>query len=262
MRMRISVHSPLKRCGIATLLEEPVRQGGTYDDGGEAAENGSAHVESYVPVLTIAQQRHRLVAECAHRGKRAAEPDRERTSHLWGNHRRAGRVTEHEPKYQRPHEVDRKGSDRKGCRPGPGLDPALKPVPGDRAQDSAEGDVREHRYASGKRAAALAKTPSRRRTRSMSGSRRCAASGCTSPYSFSRLGRSSSTRTAHTSATAVTRRLRLGACSRGSDKCARMPSTAERTSTSARRTCSYSRPERFISSNRARKSRSSASRRR
>src|SRR3989454_12790989 len=90
-----------------TAVYLPRRPG---DHRGEAAQDAPTHVQPRVPVLAVAEQPDAFIAEGAHGGERAAEPDRQATAELRGDDRRSSREPHDEAEQQRAGDVDGQGA--------------------------------------------------------------------------------------------------------------------------------------------------------
>src|SRR5207302_1934360 len=120
------------------------RQRRSRDHRREAADDGAAHVHPRIPVLAVAEQADALVAERAHGGECAAEPDRQAAAQLGRDDGGAGGEPHDEPDQKRAGEVDReraRGEGAAAC-----LQRALQDVARQRAEDAAEGDVGDHAH--------------------------------------------------------------------------------------------------------------------
>src|SRR5256712_1180564 len=126
MKTRISVRSP-RNCSVIEPSQEFAAQRRSHHHGGHAAENRRAHVERRTQVVAIVEQGDALVAECAHRGERSAESDRQGRANVGGDQRGAGRDAKDEAKQERAGNVDGQRSEREARR-GAALDPPLESV--------------------------------------------------------------------------------------------------------------------------------------
>src|SRR5438552_14556878 len=141
MKTRISVRSP-RNCSVIETSQEFAAERRSQRHGGHTAENRRTHVERRAQVVAIGEQGDALVAEGAHRGERAAEPDRQSRTQVGGDQRGAGGDAKDEAEEERAGKVDGERAEREASR-GAALDPPLESVARERTGDAPERDIED-----------------------------------------------------------------------------------------------------------------------